>query len=212
MDRPLSLRRRALLTVGIVVLSGAGSAAYAVAGPAGSGTAGDHRVRDAAVRTVELAGQGAGRKGLPKQDTKEYSAALLTWSDPGAKLKGTAQIRSKAAGTGKWSGWQALPDDPFSADGKEAQDAATRGGTSAVWTGPSDGVEVRVVAADGSASALPSGMDVKLLDPGTDPAGAPKPVASAQDVTPAPSDTTTADVATPAQTTPTAEGTTPSPT
>ncbi|MGC5398559.1 FG-GAP-like repeat-containing protein [Streptomyces sp. DT20] len=198
--RPLGLRRRALLTVGVVVLSGAGSAAYAVAGPAGNGTAVDHEVRAAAVRTVGLAGQGAGRKGLPKQDTKEYSAALLTWPDPDAELKGTAQIRSKEVGTGKWSGWQALPDDPFSADGKEAEDAATRGGTSAVWTGPSDGVEVRVVAADGSASALPSGMDVKLLDPGTDPAGAPKTVASARDVTPAPSDTGT-DAPAPAGTT-----------
>ncbi|MFJ1927315.1 FG-GAP-like repeat-containing protein [Streptomyces sp. NPDC088131] len=193
--RPLGLRRRALLTVGVLVLSGAGSAAYATSGPAsgpaGGTPTGDHRARAAAVRTVELAGQGAGRKGLPKQSTKEYSAALLTWSDPDAKIEGTAQIRSKGAGTGKWSGWQTLPDDPFSADGREAEDAATRGGTSAVWTGPSDGVEVRVVAADGSASALPSGMDVKLLDPGTDPAGAAKPAGYARDATPPPSDTGT---------------------
>lgn len=211
-SRPLGLRRRALLTVGVVVLSGVGTATYAVAGPAGHGTAGEHQGRASAVRTVELAGQGTGRKGLPKQDTKEYSAVLLTWSDPAAELRGTAQIRSKQVETGKWSDWQALSDDPFSADGKEAEDAATRGGTSAVWTGPSNGVEVRVVAADGSATALPSGMDVKLLDPGTDPTGTPKPVAYAKDATPTPSVTAT-DAATPAATTPpSTDAATPTPT
>ncbi|MGW1186143.1 FG-GAP-like repeat-containing protein [Streptomyces drozdowiczii] len=197
--KPLSLKRRAWLTIGAVVVSGAGATAYAVAGPVDNGPAHDHKRRAAAVRTVKLAGQGAGRKGLPKQDTAQFSAALLTWSDPDAKLRGTAQIRSKEAGTGEWSGWQALPDDPFSADGKEAADAATRGGTASVWTGPSDGVEVRVVAADGSATPLPSGMDVKLLDPGTDPESAAKPVAYAQDITPAPTDTPT-DTATPTPT------------
>ncbi|MET7498432.1 FG-GAP-like repeat-containing protein [Streptomyces sp900116325] len=197
--KPLSLKRRAWLTVGAVVLGGAGAATYAVAGPAGSGPASDHKGRAAAVRTVKLTAQGAGRKGLPKQDTAQFSAVLLTWSDPEAKLKGTAQIRSKDVRTGEWSGWQALPDDPFSADGKEAADAATRGGTSSVWTGPSDGVEVRVVAADGSASALPTGMDVKLLDPGTDPTSAATPVAYAEDVTPTPAEAPT-DTSTPTDT------------
>ncbi|WP_258382406.1 FG-GAP-like repeat-containing protein [Streptomyces sp. NTH33] len=117
-----------------------------------------------AVRTVRLADHGAGRRSLPRQDTERFSAALLTWDDPHAELKGTAEVRARSARTGQWSHWQALPDSRF-----EARGAGSRGGTGSVWTGDADGVEVRVVRGDGTAApGQPAGLSVALLDPGTD--------------------------------------------
>lgn len=179
--KPLSLKRRAWLTIGAVVLGGAGVVTYAAAnpsGPADDKTAGS---RKPAVHTVKLKDEGAGRKGLDKQGTDRFNAVMLTWSDPGAEPKGTPEVRYRERESGAWSGWQKLPDDPFSADGEEAAHAGTRGGTASLWTGDADGVEVRVVGADGTeAKGQPAGMDVRLLDPGTDPGTGPTGASTAQ--------------------------------
>ncbi len=120
--------------------------------------------RKPAVRTVRLVDQGAGRRSLPQQGTERFGAALLTWDDPHAELKGTAEIRARSARTGQWSDWQPLPDSRF-----EGRTAGVRGGTGSVWTGDADGVEVRVVRGDGTAApGQPAGLSVTLLDPGTD--------------------------------------------
>jgi len=154
-----------------VVLGGAGAVTYAVASPSDGPDQGD-KGRKPAIHTVKLKDKGSGRKGLDQQDTDRFSAVLLTWSDPDAKPNGTPEVRYREKDGGKWSGWVKLVDDPFSADGKEAEHAGTRGGTASVWTGDADGVQVRVVGADGTeATGQPAGMDVRLLDPGTDPAG-----------------------------------------
>ncbi|MFF1766047.1 FG-GAP-like repeat-containing protein [Streptomyces sp. NPDC058249] len=195
--KPLSLKRRAWITIGAVVLGGAGAVTYAVANPTHQADkAGGSR--KPAVHTVELKDKGAGRKGLDQQGTDRFSAVLLTWSDPDAKPKGTPEVRYRELETGRWSGWQKLPDDPFSAEGDEAARAGTRGGTASLWTGDANGVEVRVIGADGTpAKDQPSGMDVRLLDPGTDPAGTTtntEPAAyayPAQETTPAATDPVT---------------------
>ncbi|MEU6377754.1 FG-GAP-like repeat-containing protein [Streptomyces sp. NPDC046909] len=153
------------------MLSGAGIVTYAMAdqGAQSDGKAG---TRKAAVHTLKLQSEGAGRKGLAKRDTNRFSALLVTWDDADAKAKGTPEVRTRDLETGKWSGWQKLTVDPSQADGAEGERAALRGGTESLWTGDSDGVEVRVVNADGTeAGGQPAGMDVKLLDPGTDPGG-----------------------------------------
>ncbi|WP_406172897.1 FG-GAP-like repeat-containing protein [Streptomyces sp. NBC_00996] len=192
--KPLSLKRRAWLTIGAVVLGGAGAVTYAVANPS-DGPDQDGKGRKPAIHTVKLKDKGAGRKGLDKQDTDRFSAVLLTWSDPDAKPKGTPEVRYREKDSGEWSGWLKLPDDPFSADGKEAERAGTRGGTASLWTGDADGVEVRVVGADGTAAkGQPSGMDVRLLDPGTDPAGSTtstEPAAFVAETTPPATDSAT---------------------
>ncbi|MEU1202981.1 FG-GAP-like repeat-containing protein [Streptomyces sp. NPDC005813] len=193
------------------MLGGAGAVTYAVANPSAQpdDPAG---ARKPAVHTVKLKDKGAGRKGLGKQDTDRFSAVLLTWSDPDAKPKGTPEVRYRERESGKWSGWQKLPDDPFSADGEEGRKAAQRGGTASVWTGDADGVEVRVVDADGTeAAGQPAGMDVRLLDPGTDPKRSTEPAAytlPVEETTPATTDSptpadpvpTTTDPATPTDT------------
>ncbi|MFH9041509.1 N-acetylmuramoyl-L-alanine amidase [Streptomyces sp. NPDC017966] len=172
--KPLSLRRRAWLTVGAVVLSGAGAVTYAVAGQSSAPADPREEAREPSVHTLEMENRGAGRRGLDRQATERFSAVLVTWDNPEADAKGTPEVRTRDVETGEWSGWRKLEDEPNQADGAEGERAATRGGTASVWTDDSDGVEVRVVNADGTqAGGQPAGMDVKLLDPGTDPEGAP---------------------------------------
>ncbi|MFD7922134.1 N-acetylmuramoyl-L-alanine amidase [Streptomyces sp. NPDC059740] len=98
---------------------------------------------------------------------------MLTWTDPDARLHGTAQVRTRATGTGDWSRWQPLRAEESGADGAEAKAGKARGGTASLWAGDSDGVQVRVVDAGGQQAAhQPAGLQVQLLDPGTDPAPA----------------------------------------
>ncbi|MER7570570.1 FG-GAP-like repeat-containing protein [Streptomyces sp. NPDC126514] len=194
--KPLSLRRRAWLTVGAVVLSGAGVVTYAMADqPASSDDkAGE---REPSVHTLKLENEGSGRKGLDKRETEQFSAVVVTWDDPEARTKGTPEVRTRDIETGEWSPWRELVLEPSQADGAEAERAALRGGTESVWTGASDGVEVRVVNSAGTElGGQPAGMDVKLLDPGTDPEGGVEPAAFAveESTTPAatPSDSASA--------------------
>ncbi|MFD7279027.1 N-acetylmuramoyl-L-alanine amidase [Streptomyces sp. NPDC059862] len=168
--KPLSLKRRAWLTVGAVALSGAGVVTYAIADPSAPADA-KGESRKPSVHTLKLKDEGRGRKGLDRRDTDRFSAVVLTWDDPEAKAKGRPQVRTRDIETGKWSTWQDLAAEPIQADGAEGERAAARGGTESLWTGDSDGIEVRLVNADGSeATGQPAGMDVKLLDPGTDSA------------------------------------------
>ncbi|GGW89769.1 N-acetylmuramoyl-L-alanine amidase [Streptomyces lomondensis] len=186
--KPLSLKRQAWLTVGAVVLSGAGVVTYATADPPG-GSDGGSQSRKPSVHTVKLKDKGSGRKGLAKQDTDRFSAVLVTWDDPDARVRGTAEVRTRGLESRRWSGWQKLSAEPGQADGAERERAALRGGTESLWTGDADGVEVRVVNADGTeAGGQPAGMDVKLLDPGTDPKGGIRPAAYAEE-TPVPATT-----------------------
>ncbi|MDT9700009.1 FG-GAP-like repeat-containing protein [Streptomyces sp. P17] len=202
--KPLSLKRRAWLTVGAVVLSGAGVVTYAMADQS---TPSDDKAgeRKPSVHTLRLKNESAGRKGLDKQGTEPFSAVVVTWDDPEAETKGTPEVRTRDIETGEWSAWQKLVLEPSQADGAEAERAALRGGTESVWTGESDGVEVRVVNADGTeVGGQPAGMDVKLLDPGTDPEGGVEPAAFAVEETTAPataSPTETAVSASPTETT-----------
>ncbi|MGW2384479.1 N-acetylmuramoyl-L-alanine amidase [Streptomyces sp. NPDC001658] len=167
--KPLSPGRRAWLTAGAVVLSGAGIVTYAMADPSAQTDAGE-RGRKPSIHTLKLKSEGSGRRALDRRATERFSAVLLTWNDPQADAKGTPEVRTRDLETGKWSGWQKLEHEPNQADGAEGERAAVRGGTASLWTGDSDGVEVRLVKADGTeAGGQPAGMDVKLLDPGTDP-------------------------------------------
>ncbi|SDK76255.1 FG-GAP-like repeat-containing protein [Streptomyces indicus] len=162
------MKRRAWLTLAAVVASGAGIATYAVAGQTDDKPGGEAlRARDASVRTMALEAQGAGRKGVDRQDTRQFSSLMLTWDSAKAKLDGKAEVRVRSVETGDWSAWQVLEVEN-SADGSEAK--GVRGGTEPLWTGGSDAVEVRVTAADGSTTAgLPKGIDLKLIDPGVTP-------------------------------------------
>ncbi|MFG3100422.1 FG-GAP-like repeat-containing protein [Streptomyces sp. NPDC048182] len=188
--RGLGLRHRVWLTTGAVALSAAGVVTYAVADQVGPADGKDRAPRKPSIQTMRLQSEGAGRKGLDRKSTARFSAVLVTWDDPDAKAKGTPQVRTRDRESGDWSGWQKLPAEPNQADGAEGERAAGRGGTESLWAGDSDGIEVRLVGADGKeAPGQPAGMDVKLLDPGTDPAGSGTAMAPAAFAADAPSST-----------------------
>ncbi|MGW3725103.1 FG-GAP-like repeat-containing protein [Streptomyces sp. NPDC000851] len=167
------------------MLSGAGVVTYAIADPSAPADA-KRESRKPSVHTLKLKDEGRGRKGLDRRDTDRFSAVVLTWDDPEAAAKGRPQVRTRDIETGKWSAWQTVEKEPSQADGAEAERAAARGGTESLWTGASDGIEVRLVNADGTeATGQPADMDVKLLDPGTDPEGIGTNAAGADGMEPA---------------------------
>ncbi|QDY78967.1 peptidoglycan recognition protein family protein [Streptomyces qinzhouensis] len=113
---------------------------------------------------------------LPRRDTKPFSLLGVTWTDPGARITGTIEVRTKSAKSGKWSGWQSLDGD-HTGHG----DGTGRGATDPMWVGPSKGVEVRVKAG-GEVTALPAGIRLDMVDPGTGNVTAMEPAAFARPV------------------------------
>ncbi|MFJ8593582.1 N-acetylmuramoyl-L-alanine amidase [Streptomyces sp. NPDC093598] len=130
-------------------------------------------------------------QGLPRRAVRHFSLLGVVWDDPDAELHGRVRVRTRAAATGTWSGWQdvethngehaADPDTPERASGR------VRGATAALWVGDSDGVELRVRSESGRAATnsagstsdarnlaaappLPSGLRLELIDPGEDQA------------------------------------------
>ncbi|MET8946911.1 peptidoglycan recognition protein [Streptomyces sp. NPDC004542] len=134
--------------------------------------------------------------GLHRDHVRHFSLLGVVWDDPGTELRGRVQVRTRAAGTGRWSGWQDLEThtadhgaDPGAA---ERAPGRVRGATAPLWVGDSDGVDVRVRADDrdggeghrgggraggaggrgpagGTGAPLPSGLRLELVDPGDAP-------------------------------------------
>ncbi|MFF9262169.1 peptidoglycan recognition protein family protein [Streptomyces longwoodensis] len=142
---------------------------------------------------------GAGDQGLPRRDVRHFSLLGVVWNDPDTPLHGRVEVRTRAAGTHAWSGWQDLEthNDDHGADPGTAERTSghVRAGTAPLWVGDSDGVEVRVHGEDtdphgrtgttrtgttrtgttraalttpGAAAALPKGLRLELIDPGTE--------------------------------------------
>ncbi|MEW2079638.1 peptidoglycan recognition protein [Streptomyces sp. NPDC013433] len=91
---------------------------------------------------------GATVLGLAPRAVRPFSLLGVVWDDPAAELHGRVRVRTRAAGTGAWSGWRDVEThyadhvaDPGSAEG--AADGV-RGATAPLWVGESDGVEIRV--------------------------------------------------------------------
>ncbi|MFD8592766.1 FG-GAP-like repeat-containing protein [Streptomyces sp. NPDC059637] len=175
--KPLGLKGRVWLTLGAVALGGGGIVAVATAGPSGPGK---EPPRPAEVRALPLEAGGAGRSGLDRREVEPFSMVSVSWAGARSRLDGTAQVRTRSAGTGEWGDWQALaesggegPDVP-----SERAGATPRGSVGPLWVGPSDAVEVRVTAADGTSSGLPKGMRLDMVDPGV-PSGSGKTFAGA---------------------------------
>ncbi|WP_314411087.1 FG-GAP-like repeat-containing protein [Streptomyces kroppenstedtii] len=233
--KPLSLKRRAWLTTGAVVLAGAGAVTYAVANPGDDPSVDAGRgKRPVQVHELAMSTDGAGRREVERTSTARFSLLGVSWTGAKAELDGTAQVRTRAVGSGEWTGWQNLDLEPHPVDRAEAGAEQARGASDPLWVGPSDGVEARVVAArgtsrtesgGGSASAgLPRGLELSLVDPGVTSAEAKSESLStatglsmdgaafaAEDATgsPAPADATAVTAATPASASPTgAAGTT----
>lgn len=132
-------------------------------------------------------GPAAPEQGLGRRDARPFSLVGVVWDDPGRELYGRVQVRTRAAGTGHWSGWQDVDThnhehgaDPDTAEGASRR---VRGATAPLWVGASDGVEVRVDADKAPQETpggreragavqdtpLPTGLHLELVDPGGPP-------------------------------------------
>ncbi|GKQ33759.1 hypothetical protein ALMP_03100 [Streptomyces sp. A012304] len=131
-------------------------------------------------------------QGLTRRGVRPFSLLGVVWDDPGAELHGRVQVRTRATATGIWSDWQDVDphniDHGADPDTPERTSGRVRGATAPLWVGDSDGVELRVSPAAGhteqhandrtddvaratrtapTAAALPSGLHLELVDPGT---------------------------------------------
>ncbi|MFF7792127.1 N-acetylmuramoyl-L-alanine amidase [Streptomyces sp. NPDC007991] len=113
------------------------------------------------VHTVRVPDGDPDVRSLAPRTTEPFSMIGVTWDDPHAVLDGTAQVRTRSRESGEWGAWRALDTDVQTPEtGPDRDRAGVRGGTQPLWTGPSDGVEVRV-----SGEGLPEGLRVELVDP-----------------------------------------------
>jgi hypothetical protein len=116
---------------------------------------------------VPLAGPDPADLRSPVLTGQRFSVMGVTWTPDAAVEEVDVHVRTRTGGT--WSGWEHVE-----ADGDDAPDAGTddtgrrlRSGTSPIWTGPSDGVQVTVRTVEGAA---PRNVKLELVDPGTSPA------------------------------------------
>ncbi|MFF0017269.1 peptidoglycan recognition protein [Streptomyces sp. NPDC005374] len=125
----------------------------------------------------------AGEQGLARRDVRHFSLVGVIWDDPDTVLHGRVQVRTRAAGTDTWSGWQDLEthnDDAADPGTAERTSGRVRGATAPLWVGDSDGVEARVRAESDrrtedtargprtatTGASLPAGLRLELVDPG----------------------------------------------
>ncbi|RII15124.1 N-acetylmuramoyl-L-alanine amidase [Streptomyces sp. YIM 130001] len=99
----------------------------------------------------DRAGGASRAQGLIRKDVLPFSLVGVVWDNPGAELAGRVEVRTRAKDTGTWSAWQQLEthNQEHAADPGTDEGAATgrRGSTAPLWVGDSDGVEIRVTAA-----------------------------------------------------------------
>ncbi|MEV0488006.1 peptidoglycan recognition protein [Streptomyces sp. NPDC050508] len=138
-----------------------------------------------APRTRDRTLGSAPEQGLTRDDVHRFSLVGVIWDNPDTELHGSVQVRTRATGTGTWSGWQDVDthNEDHGADPGTAERTSGRvhGSTAPLWVGDSDGVDVRVRAdadteatrtADPRTSSLPAGLHLELVDPGAEPASA----------------------------------------
>lgn len=157
--RSLSMKRRVWLTLGAVVLGGAGVVTVAMADPPEDGGKAGPEKRAAKVHTVQLSKGGARERELPSTGTEPFSLVGIGWDSATAEIDGAAQVRTREAKSGKWSGWQSLELDSHGPDEPEGR---TRGASEPLWVGPSTAVQVRVE----SDKTLPKNLKLHMVDPG----------------------------------------------
>ncbi|MBK3571470.1 N-acetylmuramoyl-L-alanine amidase [Streptomyces sp. MBT62] len=125
----------------------------------------------------------APEQGLTRADVHRFSLVGVTWTDPDTELRGRVQVRTRATGTGEWSGWQDVDthnEDHGADPGTAERDSGhVHGSTAPLWVGDSDGVDVRVRADQAATRAvgnrqspLPAGLHLELVDPGAEPPAA----------------------------------------
>ncbi|QTZ92276.1 peptidoglycan recognition protein family protein [Streptomyces auratus] len=114
--------------------------------------------------------------GLPPRTVRPFSLLGVVWDDAAAELHGRVQVRTRANGSGDWSGWQDVQvhnDDAPDLGSAERHGSDVRGSTAPLWVGDSDAVQLRITPehSDRARAVLPGGLRLELVDPGASPRG-----------------------------------------
>ncbi|MGP4002111.1 peptidoglycan recognition protein family protein [Streptomyces sp. 8N706] len=131
---------------------------------------------DGSDRALSAAPGTRAAQGLPKRNVRPFSLVGVVWDDAKAEFHGQVRVRTRAAGTGRWSRWQDLQthnDDVPDLDSPERHGGRMRGSTAPLWVGDSDAVQVQALPEPASdravPPALPGGLRIELVDPGDAP-------------------------------------------
>ncbi|MFK0151590.1 peptidoglycan recognition protein [Streptomyces sp. NPDC090493] len=149
----------------VVAGGGVAVATVAMAGSPGHGAAAAQGPVKTHVHSLSLTGAGASLKTLGARSTAPFSMVGVTWNGAHAKLRGTVEVRTRSAADGHWTPWLKMQQPDDIPDPAELSRPGVRGGMSPMWSGPSNGIQVRATGA-GKATALPGGLRVDLVDPG----------------------------------------------
>lgn len=95
-----------------------------------------------------------------------FSLVGVTWKNDPKVTDTIVKVRAKEAG-GRWGDWTEVLIEDAAQNTDAASGAVLRGGTSPLWTGPSEGVEAELVTRSG---AEPTDVTLDLVDPGASPA------------------------------------------
>lgn len=71
-----------------------------------------------------LTNQDGSAASLGRHDVKPFSMLGMTWTDPGARITGNVEVRTRDVKTGQWSQWLRLDGDSG-----QGENGAARGGT-----------------------------------------------------------------------------------
>jgi uncharacterized protein with LGFP repeats len=157
------VRRRTAITVTVVLAAAAATAALVWNGTASrTPAAAAAGPIDGQVHTIKLRTTGT-TAGASAHATARFSLVGVVWDRPGARVRGTVKVRTRDAATGTWSPWRPVTvanDDVPDGTGHER---SRQGATAPLWTGDSNGIDVRVTGR----RTLPAGLRAVLIDPGS---------------------------------------------
>ncbi|MFI9050038.1 peptidoglycan recognition protein [Streptomyces sp. NPDC053427] len=112
-----------------------------------------------------------GTRVMPVREVRPFSLLGVVWDDPEVELHGQVQVRTRAAGSHTWSGWQDVQthnDDLPDPESAERRNSGVRGSTAPLWVGASDAVQLRIAPEnmDRAPAPFPGGLRLELVDPG----------------------------------------------
>jgi N-acetylmuramoyl-L-alanine amidase-like protein len=154
----VSLIRTSTRVIAAAVVFGAAAGLPTGAAPAHAQPGRAQATTEPALQTIGLT-PGLARTAAPAtHDTHPFSLLGATWANPRTALGGTVEVRTRAAGDGRWGAWRALESD-------EPGEPGGRGSTDPLWVGESTAVQARVASTGGP---LPAGLRLDLINPGAD--------------------------------------------
>jgi N-acetylmuramoyl-L-alanine amidase len=128
------------------------------------------RVVQIGLAPADLVGSPVGDLLSTVRSGANFSMLGLTWSVPvrGPVGTGDLPLEVRTHTRGRWTQWQQLERDDDGPDAG-AEDNAGQAATAPLWVGPSDAFQLRVDRPTGIDVALPTRLNLALIDPGSSP-------------------------------------------